>query len=111
MRKLSTEKRIVLNYLEKMPPFRERRMKSRGLANLAKLNHPSLKDVPREVMIEIVEEVLAQDRAWRWWLEDKNRPDLRGKDYFRNKKTKTQMVQETQVELGYESGANLTLKI
>lgn len=87
-----------------MPPFRERRLKSRGLANLAKMNHPSLKDVPREVMIEIVEEVLAQDRAWRWWLEDKNRPDLRGRDYFKNKKSKKQLVEETQAELGYEGG-------
>ncbi len=108
MRKLTPQKKIVLDYLIAMPPFRERRMKSRGIANLAKKNHPSLKDVPREVMIEIVEEVLAQDRAWRWWLEDKNRPDLRGSDYFKKRK---QLVQETQVELGYEGGFTQALKI
>lgn len=65
MKKLSTEKRIVLDYLEKMPPFRERRLKARGIGNLIKIKHPSCKEIPKDVMTEIVNEILAMDRAWR----------------------------------------------
>lgn len=104
MKKLSTEKRIVLDYLTNQPLFRERRNKNRGIGNLIRKNHPSVSKLSPELMEEMVSEMLAMDRAWRWWLEDKNRPDLRGKDYFKHRKTKKQMEQETKVELGYKVG-------
>ena len=110
MKKLSTEKRIVKDYLVQQPLFRERRNKNRGIGNLILKLHPSTKDIPKDVMTEIIDEVLAMDRAWRWWLEDKNRPDLRGKDYFKHRKTKRQLEQEAKQELGYEVGYYQNIK-
>lgn len=86
-------KNQLVKYLEDMPPARERRYKDRAIANLLKMNHPSLKDVSKEVLTEIVHETLYLDRIWRLTLGE--RPELRGKDY-NGKPFKTKKELETE---------------
>ena len=98
-----TPRKQVLKYLEQEPRFRERRAKNRGIGNLLQKNHPSLQNLSKELLESIVDETLSMDRAWRFWLEERNRPDLRGKDYNGNgHKTKQQLEQERQIDLEYE---------
>lgn len=93
----------LTKYLEQEPKARERRQKDRALANVLLSNHPSLKDVSKEVLTGIVSEVLYLDRQWRLILSERN--DLRGSDYDgKGFKEKKQLEQESQVDLGYESG-------
>jgi len=69
------------------------------------MNHPSVRGVPKEVMTEIVTEILSLDRQWRKILEENE--DMRGNDYDGGKwKLKEQLEQEHQMKVGYESGFN-----
>lgn len=102
MSKISKPRKDTLRFLEIEPRFRERRNKNRGIGHILKDNHPSLKDIPKEVMEDIVFETLALDRAWRWWLKDGNREDLRGNDYNgKGYKEKKVLEQEHMIENDY----------
>ncbi len=59
----------------------------------------------KEVVMDLVDEVIALERYWRKiLLENEN---LRGSDY----NTKRQVVQEYQQKIGYVGGANVKLKL
>ena len=91
-------KNLVLSYLEKFPPFRNRSEKNKGLVIILQHKYPVLQQIEKKVLLNVVEDVLLGDRYWRWWLEDKNRPDLRGEDYLKNKDELEIIKQQ---ELGY----------
>lgn len=96
---------ILKKYLTEEPKARERVNKVRALCNLLQRNHPSIQGIPKKVMEEIIDETISYERYWRKILLD--HPELRGKDY----NEKTRLSQEAQVNLGYEGGANVKLKI
>lgn len=96
---------ILRRYLQDEPKARERVNKVRAIANLLQRNHPSIQGVSKEVFTEIIDETIAYERYWRKILLE--HPHLRGADY----ETKRKVVQKKQIELGYESGANIKLKI
>lgn len=91
---------MLKNYLKDNPRGRERRNKVRCISNVIQKYHPSVSDLPWEVMSDIVDEIIAYERYWRKILLEN--PELRGKDY----ETKRSVVQRKQIELGYESGYN-----
>ena len=94
---------LILTYLKEMPPFRERKNKVRGLANL--LIEKYHLDIPREKMMNIIDDVVAGERYWRKILQ--NYPEYRGQDYD----TKKKVVQKTQINLGYEPHYHQRIKI
>jgi hypothetical protein len=99
----------VIKYIKDEPRFRERRNKDRGLANLILKQHHLL-EVKPEIMAYIIKEILTMDRIWRKFLAEN--PEYRGKDYDkRGFKAKKQLEQEHQIELGYESGYGMKIKI
>lgn len=94
--------------LENQPQARERKWKNRAIARVVEDKWPAITCAalfPIEVVSEIVAEILTLDRQWRKILADN--PDLRGKDYG----DKEELEQKAQIELGYEPGANVKLKI
>lgn len=101
----------VKSYLISEPRARERRNKTRALCNLLQRTHPSIEKVNPEVLTNIFDELLTMDRHWRKILSEN--PSLRGQDYdgAGGFKSKRQLEEEKLVELNYEEGANLTLKI
>lgn len=96
---------ILKEYLVNNAPGRERKNKSRCISNIVQRNHPSIKDIPWQVMVEIVDDVVAYERYWRKILLDN--PELRGMDYD----TKKVVVQKKQIELGYEGGYNMKVDV
>lgn len=89
---------ILRNYLVEIPQARERHNKVRAISNLLQKTHPAIRNISKEVMIEIVDEVISYERYWRKILQDT--PELRGNDYD----SKRKVVQTKIMELGYESG-------
>jgi len=71
----------VYEYLVAEPKFRERHNKDRGIVNLLLKEHPSIRNIPKDVLIEIVQKYDTMNRAWRDILEDNRNAHLRGKDY------------------------------
>ena len=95
-------KELIKSKLEQHLWFRERKFRTRGFALYLKEKY-KLEGITEGAMIDLVEDALAMDRDWRLVLDD-NHPEnhhLRGKDYLPEKK---RLVQEKQIELGYESG-------
>jgi hypothetical protein len=92
----------LLNYLKKEPRARERANKNRAIANV--VLQPYLKKFGingnKEVMSDIVGEILSLDRKWRKILEEN--PDLRGTDY----NDKQALEENKMSELGYEPNYN-----
>lgn len=88
----------LLNYLKKEPRARERKNKNRAIANV--ILQPYLKGFGingnKEIMADMVGEILSLDRKWRKILEEN--PDLRGTDY----EQKDILEQQAQINLGYE---------
>jgi hypothetical protein len=87
----------LLDYLKKEPKARERKNKNRAIGNVI-LEKYHTGQYSKEVMADIVGEVLTLDRQWRKILEEN--PDLRGADYDE----KTILEQKKMLELGYEPG-------
>lgn len=85
----------LLTYLKTEPRARERANKNRAIGNLL-LEKYHTGQFSKEVMSNLVGEVLSLDRKWRKILEEN--PDLRGTDY----KDKDRLEQEKQLELGYQ---------
>ena len=93
------------DFLTRTPQARERRQKVRAIAFLLQKLHPAIRGLSKDLMTEIVDDTIAFERYWRKVLVEN--PDLQGKDYDgRGFKSKKQLEQEHQVNLGYESGAN-----
>ena len=85
----------VYDTLTKLEEARERRNKSKVVAGLLKKDFPILK-MDYKLLAEILERGQTYDRYWRQLLQ--HNPNLRGKDY----NAKKMLVQQKQVELGYE---------
>lgn len=105
----------MYDYLVKEPKARERANKNRAIGNLIgkkygkpvynmPTGNPNLTqfshfdfdvNITKEVIADLVGEVLTADRAWRKVLEAN--PELRGNDY--NEKEKLEL--EAQLKLGY----------
>jgi hypothetical protein len=94
-----TIKQQIYEYLEKETRFRERRNKDRGIVNLLVMKYPVLREISKDILVEVVRDYNSMDRYWRMVL-DKERPDWRGSDYG----TKDIVEQTKELELGYESG-------
>lgn len=88
-------KAMVEHYLRGQPLFRERKNKNRGVARLLITMHPTLKDVPIEILTDVITDAATLDRWWRKILEEK--PELRGNDYGH----KDKLEEKKQIELGY----------
>lgn len=92
-------------YLQENPLGQERRNKVKCIRNVIQRDHPAIQGVEKEVMEQIVDEIIYYERKWRDLLL-KN-PELRGKDYDgRGFKSKEQLEQEAQIgleviEIGY----------
>lgn len=83
--------------------FRERQNKNLGIAMFLKKRYNL--DIEIYTLQAVIEDANSADRYWRKiLLENEN---LRGQDY----NTKRLVVQRKQMELGYEAGANVKLKI
>jgi hypothetical protein len=92
--------------LEEQPQARERKFKNRAIARIIeKQFNPIMEHIHIETTIEVVAEALRLDRQWRKLLADN--PHLRGKDYG----DKEELEQKAQIELGYEAGGTLKLKL
>lgn len=87
--------KTVLQYLQEDARFRERANKNKGIANLLKEKHQVLKEVDREIVLNIISDCINWERQWRDILL-KNE-DLRGTDYS----DKTELEVKKQRELGY----------
>lgn len=96
---------ILKEYLKDVPRARERRNKVRCISNLMRKNHPSIQGLNDIVMDNIIDEIISYERYWPKTLLEC--PELRGLDYD----TKKKIVQEKQIELGYEGGYNTKIKI
>lgn len=95
---MKTKEAILKEYLISEPKARERRNKIHAICNLLHRNHPAIQGISKDVLMGIIDEVIAYERLWRKILLDN--PNLRGVDY----ETKKQIVQKKQIELDYESG-------
>lgn len=89
------------------PRCRERSFKNKALHNFLTETYPKLLEpiITRDTRLFLMEETMYYDRWWRKILE--REPDLRGSDYDKRK----QLSESKQIELGYEVGANIRLKI
>lgn len=65
--------------LEEKPEARERNNKNRAIGHLLRQRYDALKELPKETMLEIIQDTLLYDRAWRYILQ--KHPSLRGSDY------------------------------
>lgn len=81
-------------YLIKEPRARLRRNKNRAIGNII-IKKYAFKECEKEMMADMVGEILSMDRQWRKILEEN--PDLRGSDYAQ----KTELEIKKQEELGY----------
>ena len=86
----------LLNYLKQEPRARLRRNKNRAIGNLMSEKYESQLLLSKEMMADMVGEILSLDRKWRKILEEN--PELRGSDY----KDKEILEQEAQIKLGYD---------
>lgn len=92
----------VMQYLIDTPLARERRNKSKAIANLL-IKRNGL-TIDRELLMKLIVEAESINRYWRQTLQDY--PTLRGRDYGDGK----QLAQEKQISLGYEMGYNSDIK-
>ena len=90
----------ILNKLKLEVWFRERKNRSQGIAEMLKEKYHLDVEVSR--LKAVLEDANSMDRYWRLNLDDNHYPELRGKDYD----TKKKIVQQKQLEYGYESGYN-----
>lgn len=91
-------RRVIENFLQTTPKFRERKHKDAGIVHLL-IQHNLDGHFPssREHLIQMVKDYATADRIWRQTLE--LRPELRGKDYDQ----KYDRVQEHLKDLGYKN--------
>jgi hypothetical protein len=101
---MKTFKQKVKEYLENEPRFRERSNKDRGIINMLIIKYPMISSIRKETFISIVQDYSTMDRYWRQILDENE--GLRGRDYVDKKR----LVQEKQIELGYEVGYNRDMK-
>lgn len=87
-------KNTLEKYLEAEPRARERANKNRAIGNVIIRKYAL--EMDKDVMADIVGEILTADRAWRQILEQQ--PDLRGSDY----NDKDLLEKEAQLNLGYK---------
>lgn len=85
----------LLTYLKQEPRARERKNKNRAIGNLLSKKY-RFDFLPKQMVADMVGEVLSLDRKWRKILEEN--PNLRGEDYDE----KVILEQEAQIKLGYE---------
>jgi hypothetical protein len=98
--RVSPQKKMVLDILERNPLSRERRNKNRTISYLIRQNYQSLKNIDKGVIEKVVHDILAFDRYWRLIIAD--RDDLKGRDYNgKGFKEKEQLEQEAQINYGY----------
>src|SRR3990167_6979896 len=108
----NTKENIMKDFLTRTPQARERRQKVRAIAFLLQKLHPSIREIMKDTMIEIVDDTIAFERYWRLILSKEENKHLRGTDYDgRGFKTKKQLEQESQINLGYEGGANMKIVV
>lgn len=86
---------ILLEYLKHQPLARERKNKDRAIVNLLINKYPELKEVKKEIIVELVKDYNSMDRYWRD-ITAQN-VSLRGDDY----EDKKVFEQKKQLELGY----------
>ena len=86
----------MVRYLESEPRARERRSKDRGIVNMLIRQFPALEEIPKETIVEIVQEYNSLDRYWRKAMLE--HPHLRGADYD----TKAVVEQRAMQSIGYE---------
>ena len=92
----------ILEKLKIDVDFRERRNKNYGLAQLLKEKYHL--DIELSRLKAVIEDASSMDRYWR--LLTREYPEYRGFDYD----TKKKVVQQKQIEYGYESGYNGFIK-
>jgi hypothetical protein len=90
-----TNYEIVSNYLKAEPKARERKNKDRAIANILIKRYPFINSVPKEILIEAMQDFNTLDRCWRQVTQ--LQPELRGKDYHQKEK----LIHKKQQELGY----------
>lgn len=95
----------ILRGLKNWPEFRERRNKNKYIGEICLKKYgieltPKLKDQLADLVTDI-------DNAGRYWrLHTSENPELQGSDYG----TKSTIVEEKQLELGYVPGHTVDLK-
>src|SRR3990167_1110842 len=94
MKRTNTKENIMKDFLITTPQARERRQKVRAIAFLLQKLHPAIRELSKDLMIEIVDDTIAFERYWRKTLQ--NYPELRGSDY----NTKKEVVQKKMLEMG-----------
>lgn len=93
---------LIKHKLEETIWFRERRNKNYGIAEILIKEHAL--NVNAKRLEEIIVEYASLDRQWREVTKD--HPHLRGSDY----EDRVRLMQEKQIELGYEVGYHNDLK-
>lgn len=85
----------LYEYLKIEPRARERHFKDRACVNLLLEKYPTLKEIPKEMLIAFVQDYNSLDRYWR--LLTAAFPELRGSDYDTKEKVETRK----ELSLGY----------
>jgi hypothetical protein len=94
----------VEKYLEAELKARERVNKDRAIVNILMTLYDTNFGLTKDQLIKFVQDYNSMDRYWRLILAD--RKDLRGSDY----ETKEVVEQRKEIELGYESGYQTSIK-
>jgi hypothetical protein len=96
-------KQDILNYLKEDDRFTWRKNKNLGIANLISKKYGIERE--KDKRNDFITDILNSDRYWRMCM--KENPELQKADYD----DKEELEQKTQINLGYESGSNIKLKI
>ncbi len=95
----------IKKHLKENIKVRERRNKNLFIAWLLSKKYGDNNVIPFTKIEDLIVDAASYDRAWRKVLQDC--PHLRGSDYVE----KEVLEQEKQIQLGYEPGYNMKLKI
>jgi len=93
---------LIKHKLEEFIWFRERKNKNYGISEILVEEHKL--NINARKLEEIIVEYASLDRQWREVTKD--HPHLRGSDY----EDRVRLMQEKQIELGYEVGYNKDIK-
>ena len=92
---MKTIKQDVIENLERIPAFRERKNKNKYIALILEAKYATRFGASMNTLEALICDAASYDRAWRQALEQ--RPDLRGSDYEKKDDLENKKLEE----LGY----------